>query len=341
MARDAYKALLLFTLGGLTGVTGCSKEPETSANYELCSDTVQRALDEGRLAISDLDGDSKRELIYFPPKGPPAIFSEEISGYAKSSTLNELLYQATAKFSAVLTNDSTDKQKLEQLANLEKEVNTGIRPLVIYTTLQDPSLALKYQDSLLPASAATPLLEEICQAKSVADLVLNPKAAAAASLVLVGTRLLQHMSVVYTAPPSYARWTKSGPGWENVGRVENGMVEVTPGTKVNITDTATLKAYKNLLDNPNVIWTSGGLVQLEVPVGMTRQEYYKMTERRVAADAQRRQFEQSVQQAYQRWSTQAQQWNQQAGEQAKRWQQDLNQHLGDWNKQVEQIFKKK
>ena len=318
-------------------------QAEVQVGQAKSGDSLDTALKEGRLALSDLNNDSSRELVYFPRKGPPAIFVYANGDYTAENPITEKVYRDAVKFSGILVADYSNLTKQSLLAELDGETGRATQMLVAYVALQDPSLALIYQDKLLSASAATCLLEDLCNAKSIADFVLDdPKSAAVATLAVIGAKLLQNASFAYVDKPSYARWTKSGPGWENVGTVDSsGLVQVTPGVSVHIRDKAMLKQYQDLLNDPNVIWNGTGLVRLEHPIGMSREEYYRQSDRRAAADAQRRQFEQGVQRAYEDTSRRVNEWAEQTGRQAQQFQQQMNQHLDSWNSQVQQLFQRR
>ena len=330
------------------------------------ADDLNRAIAENRVALRDLDGNGSQELVYFPKKGPPAIFEQVNGEYNPDNPISRAVYDGAAKFGAALTGDYSELTKKTLLAALEQEIPIPLHPLVAYTAIQDPALAIVCGDKLIAASAASGLLAELYQTANVTDLVLsNPKAAAAAGLVMFGMRVLQYGNPAYTKMPEYAYWTKHyGPEWQDVGSIDDsGLVKVAPGHWVNISDKETLKAYEDLRNDPNVIWTAGGYVRLEHPVGVSAVDYFREQERKEARErvsaAQRAQFEHGVQQTCQRLSDQAQQWSQQAaqqagqaqqqfdqwsrnvGKEAERVQIQINQQLQNWNEQMQRMFQKR
>jgi hypothetical protein len=286
---------------------------------------VEYTLDSGKLALRDFNGDATPEFVYFPNRGPPALFAQVGNEYSADNPLSTELYRDTLKFSGILAGESDFKAKQGMLQELERSVPLSLQPLIAYAALQDPNLALIHQNKLLSANTAMPLLAELYETTKITDLVLkNPKSAAAAGLLMIGSRLLQDARYIYTGPPSYAQWTKSGPGWEDVGTIDSsGMVKVSPGSWVSIRNTEALKMYEDLRKDPNVIYTSSGYIRLEHPIGESRSDYYTRTERETAqrnlADAQRRQLEQSAQQ----------------------FGKDVNKQLSDWDKKMQEMFKQK
>jgi hypothetical protein len=306
--------------------------PNAPVSQSVQENHKEYALADGRAAFLDLDGNSTQELVYFPNRGPPAIFAQVGNDYSVENPISDALYQGAMKFSGILASDGDAQTKRALLEQLERESSKSLQPLIAYAAFQDPSLTIVQNNRLFSASAATSLLAELYQASNITDLILNkPRVAATAGLLLVGTKLLEQVRFVYTAPPSYAQWTKSGPGWEDIGTVDNsGMVKVSPGTWVSIRNKEALKAYEDLTKDPNVVYTSSGFIRLEHPIGESREDYYTRTERestqRNLAGTQRKQLEQSVQQ----WSDQAQQLGK-----------DVNKQVDEWNKKMQEMFKQK
>jgi len=97
----------------------------------------------------------------------------------------------------------------------------------------------------------------------------------------------------------------------------------SPITLVNPLNKEALKEYEDLRKDPNVIYNSSGFIRLEHPIGESREDYYRRTERestqRNLADEQRHQLEQSVQQ----------------------FGKDMNKQLDDWNKKLQEMFQQK
>lgn len=330
-----------------------ASEVRTEKSQRHAASDFGRALAEGRIVLGDLDGNGNRELVYFPSQGPPAIFVQAGGDYTSENQLSVELYRGATKFDAILASDYSEVTKKALLIELERTTAQSMRPLIAYAALQDPSLVLLCKGKMMSAGAATPLLAELCQADNVADLVLSPKAAAI-SLAVLGAAFLQSGNFAYTAPPSYAHWAQSG--W-NVD--ENGMVEVTPGCSVRITEAETLKIYDDFRRDPTVALGAGGLFRWEHPPGESREDYFRRLDRQAAAETQRRQFEQGAQQAYRQVSGQVQQWSQQTGAhvqqlqqqfdtwnrglgaQAQQTQQDLGRQINSFNNQVQQMFQQK
>jgi len=313
---------LFMTLGSVIGggisYSVMHHKRTAKVQYQTVQEDWNNAVAEGRAKVVDLNSDGTDEVVYFPLMketngtdartyvGAPKVFTQAGDSYTEKNPFNDEVMRDAVRLGDILEKNSGDPRRLEEvMQEFEKVIPANMKPLVMGAVL-DPSMGLVDKDKLPAAyAAAMPFLAKAYQMENTANL-LDPKTL----FVTFGTHFIDYLVHPENAKPmTYTNWTKSGPGWENVGRVSQSdeatdMVKVAPGSYVHPNDKVAIKQYDELRKDPNVSW-AGGFIRNEHPVGMTRQEYDNQTERHASesraqearmnqANERRRQFEQNM-----------------------------------------------